>query len=411
MLSAIFANAQQSYNITFTHDSITVFGTFTVPSAAGRFPTIIIDPGSGDIDRDGTIQFFDGNSACIYPGLYGKTIKMYKELADAFVDSGYAVLRYDKLEYTYAPGNLGALTFHKLWLPVESAIDYVKTRTDVDTNNIILIGHSEGSTMIPYIAKNRNDVKALISLAGARTPFDSLVAWQYNQLYQLLEPCGATFSDSLYLANLARQTLDYFHVIRTNWNQNTPDYAGVPAASWYDYIVANDEVADNYNQVNLPTLFIGLGLDLNVPPSELVRFQQDVTITDDFWSLAGLVHYCCTPDVAHVSEEVPHTIVYWLRQHNIQTSVKPISCFNENWLNVSPNPFSSSISIKTEQVITGKSSMAIYDVYGKRILMKELHVSKNEYTETIDLSYLPDGIYFLEASSGNYRTLEKIVKN
>src|SRR4030095_1940953 len=225
------ANAQQSYNITFTHDSLTVFGTFTVPSGMGRFPTIIIGPGSGPIDRDGTIQFFDGNSACIYPGLFGETIKMYKELSDALVDSGYAVLRYDKLEYTYAFENLGAITFHKIWLPVESAIDYVKTRADVDTNNIILIGHSEGSTLIPFIAKNRNDVKALISLAGARTPFDSLVAWQYAQLYQLLEPCGASLSDSIYLANLAEQTLAYFHIIRTNRTQSTPDYAGAPAAT------------------------------------------------------------------------------------------------------------------------------------------------------------------------------------
>jgi hypothetical protein len=80
-----------------------------------------------------------------------KTLRPYKQLSEALVDSGFAVLRYDKLEYTYTPAQLGTITFHKLWLPVESAINYVKTRTDVDTNCITLLGHSEGSLLIPIL--------------------------------------------------------------------------------------------------------------------------------------------------------------------------------------------------------------------------------------------------------------------
>jgi len=33
--------AQESYNITFSHDGKTVYGTFTVPMGTGKFPTII----------------------------------------------------------------------------------------------------------------------------------------------------------------------------------------------------------------------------------------------------------------------------------------------------------------------------------------------------------------------------------
>jgi dienelactone hydrolase len=133
--------AQQSFEITFNHDGKNVLGTFTKPNGTGRFPTIIINPGSGANDRNGTIAMEGGNVACLYPDLLGDTLRPYKDLSDALVDSGYAVLRYDKLEYSY-PTSLGAITFHKLWLPVESAINYVKTRTDVDTSKIILIGNS-----------------------------------------------------------------------------------------------------------------------------------------------------------------------------------------------------------------------------------------------------------------------------
>ncbi|HXR80520.1 MAG TPA: hypothetical protein VN763_06360, partial [Saprospiraceae bacterium] len=92
--------SQQSYPITFTHDGKTVNGTFTTPDGPGKFPTIIINPGSGPNDRDGTLLLEGGNVECLYPELNGETLKPYKELAAALVDSGFAVLRYDKLEFT-----------------------------------------------------------------------------------------------------------------------------------------------------------------------------------------------------------------------------------------------------------------------------------------------------------------------
>ena len=108
------------------------------------------------------------------------------------MDSRYTVLRYDKLEYTYL-SSLGQITFHKLWLPVESAINYVKTRNDIDTNQIILISYSEGSFPIPFIAKSRKDIKALISISRARTPFDSILAYQ---IINITKTCGGSVSDA-----------------------------------------------------------------------------------------------------------------------------------------------------------------------------------------------------------------------
>ena len=87
------SKAQHSEIITFVHDGKTVHGTFTRPEGTGKFSTIIINPGSGAVDRDGTLPLTDGNSACLFPALYGDTLRVYKELSNALVDSGYAVLR------------------------------------------------------------------------------------------------------------------------------------------------------------------------------------------------------------------------------------------------------------------------------------------------------------------------------
>lgn len=397
------ATAQQSYNITFIHDGETVYGTFTSPNGSAKFPTIIITPGSGANDRNGTIEMVGANIACLYPALLNDTLRPYKELSDALVDSGFAVLRYDKLEYTY-PTTLGGITFHKLWLPVESAIDYIKTRNDVDTNRIILIGHSEGSSLIPVIARNRTDIKALISIAGARTPFDSLLAYQ---LVHIATICGGNVAQAQTQAN---QILSYFNVIRTNtWNGSTQALFGVPASAWYDYILATDSVSINYNLNNLPTLFTGMELDINVPPAELVRFQNEVTITNDFWSMPGLIHYMTPNNDPHVSAVLTDTIIYWLRQHNFVTGIMNNNT-DENFVQAYPNPFSEELFLTIKKELMNNVSISIHNILGQTIFSVNEKNPGSSFVKKISFSNLPDGIYLLEVNIDGIRTIKKIVR-
>ena len=165
--------AKTSLNVTFTHDGLTVNARIQIPDGSGPHPVIIIGPGSGANDKDGTIPMVGGNVACLYPGLLNNTLTPYKDLSEALSDSGYAVLTYDKIEFTHPTTTI---SFYRIWMPIKSAIAYLKTRNDVDTNQIILIGHSESSGTIPYIARTEPGVKALISLAGPRRPIGSSVA-------------------------------------------------------------------------------------------------------------------------------------------------------------------------------------------------------------------------------------------
>lgn len=405
ILSNAGIEAQQSYQITFIHDGKTVFGTFTTPNGTEKFPTVIINPGSGANDRDGTIQMVGGNAGCLYPELFNETLKPYKDLSDALVDSGFAVLRYDKLEFTY-PSTLGTITFHKLWLPVESAINYVKTRSDVDTNKIILLGHSEGSSLIPFIARNRTDIKALISIAGARTPFDSILAYQ---LVYIARTCGG---DTALAHFQASQVLSYFETIRTNsWDAGTPPLFGVPASAWYEYVLATDSVAINYNIDNLCTLFIGMGLDINVPPAELERFRNEVTITDDFWSIPDHIHFMTPYNDPHVSETLTDTIVSWLKYQCLSTGIHDPSLYDVNFLNVSPNPFNSSISLFVNDSNVSELSFSIFDTFGNMILTRQIPSINASFLDSINLSYLPSGVYYIAAKSGSQQTVKKIVKN
>lgn len=397
-------DAQQSFQVTFNHDGKIVHGTFSRPDGSARFPTIIIAPGSGQNDRDGTFPMIGGNIPCLYPELLNDTLRPYKQLSEALVDSGFAVLRYDKLEYSY-PTTLGTITFHKLWLPVESAIQYVKARSDVDTNRIILLGHSEGSTLIPFIAKNRTDVKALISIAGARTPFDSILA------YQVVDIERRCHGDTITAKAQADQILYYFSVIRThNWPPNFPDLLGVSPEVWYDYFQATDPVADNYNADHLCTLFIGMGKDINVPPSELDRFRNEITVTDDFWSIPDLVHFMNPYDDPHVSETLTDTIVYWLKNICLTTGIRDPHPVNPDLVKISPNPFSTSITIQMEEINASKISCTIYNLFGQPVL-KLNPTDEFGHDESIDLSFLPPGVYYFSIVNGKQVLVKKIVKN
>ena len=371
--------AQQSQNITFTHEGKTVYGTFTSPAGSGRFPTIIIMPGSGANDRNGTITMVGGNAQCLYPNLLNQTLRPYQDLANALTDSGYAVLRYDKIEYTYtSSAALGPVTFEKLWLPVESALDYVKTRPDVDTNRLILIGHSEGSTFIPYIARKRNDVKALISLAGARMPFDSLLAEQLPKFARL---CNGNVTQAQ--QDSAQITL-YFNYVRSGNTSMLPTFAGVPAAEWKKYIHINDSVSINYNLSNLPTLFVGMQQDLNVPPRELQRFQQEITNGADFYSMPGLNHYLTTNSNPAVAIALTDTIIYWLRQQQVLTNVKPQLTRQQVSIHYSASGF----TVQTDAAV---QQINVYDVSGRKIkeieapLKSVVHVDRKELVQGVVL--------------------------
>lgn len=400
LFCVIQLSAQQSINITFQHDGKTVYGTYTVPAGTGPFPTIIIDPGSGPNDRDATLPMVGGTVPCLYPNLLNDTLRPYKELAESLTDSGYAVLRYDKLEYTYG-ASLGTITFHKLWLPVESAIDFVKTRPETDSTQIILIGHSEGSTFIPYIANGRNDIKALISLAGPRTPFDSVLAYQLVYFTRL---CNGDTTTAISQAN---QVAAYFNLIRTNtWTGSTPAFAGVPASVWYTYTQIGDSVAINYNNAIVPTLFVGLGSDMNVPPSELQRFETDLTRHVDFYSVPGDIHYMCNFTNPHIDAEVPDTIVYWLRHLNASNGINNIG--DDAGITVFPNPFNDKVTIQLKDEHS-MSSLHVKDITG-RVVYQENFNNARGFNKSVPLQNVSSGIYFIEVNTGTEKLTHKIIK-
>jgi pimeloyl-ACP methyl ester carboxylesterase len=132
--------------------------TFTVPLPdsgvnyfrAPVYPTILLITGSGMQDRDETMM----------------NHKPFAVIADYLTRQGFAVLRVDDRGMGKTRGNFSRATSADFAKDVEAGIDYLKTRNDVDSFNIGLLGHSEGGMIAPMVAAHRADVKFIVLLAG-----------------------------------------------------------------------------------------------------------------------------------------------------------------------------------------------------------------------------------------------------
>ena len=118
---------------------ITLAGTLTLPTGwSGPFPAAILIADSGPHNRDESLA---GH-------------RPFLVLADYLTRKGIAVLRYDKRGNGKSTGDFASATTEDLASDAAAAVAYLKTRKEIDTAKIGLIGHSEGGLIAPIVAVN-----------------------------------------------------------------------------------------------------------------------------------------------------------------------------------------------------------------------------------------------------------------
>lgn len=184
-----------SEEVTFDNTSakVSLSGTLTIPRTKGPFTAVVLITGSGPQDRD--------------ESLLGH--KPFLVLADHLTKAGIAVLRYDERGVGNSTGEFSGSASDDLSLDVEAAINYLKTRPDINTRQIGLIGHSEGGYIAPMVASRRDDVDFIVMLAGPGVPGDQIIM---NQSEKIGRASGSPDSD----LDLARRFQDVlFSTIRS----------------------------------------------------------------------------------------------------------------------------------------------------------------------------------------------------
>ena len=129
---------------------ISLAGTLTLPSGQGPFPAAILIAGSGPHNRDENVA---GH-------------RPFLVLADHLTRKGIVVLRYDKRGIGKSTGNYDQATTEDFASDTTAALDYLKSRKEINARKIGLIGHSEGGLIAPMIASRSSDVAWVVLLAA-----------------------------------------------------------------------------------------------------------------------------------------------------------------------------------------------------------------------------------------------------
>jgi uncharacterized protein len=167
------------HEVTFPNyvDGITIAGTLSLPDKKGPFLSVLLVSGMGPNDRDYTML---GH-------------KLFLDLSNYLTRAGIAVLRVDKRGVGASTGTFDAtVTSQDLSRDVEAGIAYLKTRKEIDSKRIGLIGHSEGGMIAARVASQSPDVAFLVMMAGV---FTTSIEHVIEQVSMQLKADGA--SDAL----------------------------------------------------------------------------------------------------------------------------------------------------------------------------------------------------------------------
>ena len=129
---------------------LTLAGTFTYPKEGKSFPAVVLVSGSGAENRN--------------EELFGH--KPFLVLADYLTRNGIAVLRFDDRGTAKSTGDFSTATTKDFVSDALAGVEYLKSRKEVNKNEIGLIGHSEGGLIAPLAAVESPDVDFIVLMAG-----------------------------------------------------------------------------------------------------------------------------------------------------------------------------------------------------------------------------------------------------
>lgn len=130
--------------------NVRLAATLTIPSGNGPFPAVALITGSGPQDRDESLM---GH-------------RPFLVLADYLTRRGIVVLRADDRGIGKSTGDFSKATTADFATDAEAGIAFLKTRREVSSRKIGLIGHSEGGVIAPMVAARNPDVAFIVMMAG-----------------------------------------------------------------------------------------------------------------------------------------------------------------------------------------------------------------------------------------------------
>lgn len=265
----------------FTSGEITLSGTLMLPADSQPHPAVVLFHGSGPQERD----------------LF---------MARWFANQGIAAMAYDKRGVGESGGNFRVVPFMDLCNDGLAAIEYLKTRKEIDAKRIGVWGLSQGGWLGPLAASRSADVAFVIAVSGPGvSPGEQMIVYYANELraegmseHDVQEASGVRRDIWKYLSSGAgyekaraeleqarrkswysqakAQEDDSFRPLQTPAELKKPNHA---VFNWYQHEMNYDPVPA-LRALRVPALFLFGDKDQLIPVAESVAAIRRVLAED-----------------------------------------------------------------------------------------------------------------------------------
>lgn len=226
------------------------------PPDSPEYPAVVLVSGAEAGDRDETI--------------FG--IPVLGQLANALVDAGYLVIRYDRRGVGQSGGRPESAELEDYAEDVRGVVRYLRSRDDVDDDRIAVVGHGEGAWVAMLAGKREKRIRALVLMAGASVTGSELLLEEQQNVLSNME-----LSDEEREQKMAQQlTMQHAVLTGVDWDKvpepvrkrsDTPSFRSV-----LEY-----DPAEVMKDVQQPILVVHGDLDKEVLPhhaDELVAMAR-----------------------------------------------------------------------------------------------------------------------------------------
>ena len=240
---------------------ITLRGSLTTPKfepgtePPSRLPAALLIHGSGPQSQDGVLP-------ADLKGPFAAPVPTLKDLAAALAARGFVVLRFDKRtctaqaqpNCTYPLEIATRAGWDDLLGDVEAAASFLGSQPSVDTNDIVLVGHSQGATLA-LLAGQKIKPSAYVLLAGLYQPVDKAlvrqVRWQIDQSADKLSAKDKKAAENK-LAEIESSML----AIRQGYWPAEEKLLGAPGAFWKRWIEDGEKAQTLIPTAAAPILYL-----------------------------------------------------------------------------------------------------------------------------------------------------------
>jgi uncharacterized protein len=240
------ASAVDSHQISFQSAGYHLVGTLTSPTGRPPVAGVLIIPGSGPVDRDGLSR-----AAPAMP-------PVYRQWAQRLGEGGFTVLRYDKRFLTHPPVDFSSLDQEAQIVDLLSATAFLRTVRELASKPIFIIGHSEGGTLAPIVAKRAGAISGVIVVNTVQFAVDELLVAQLQ-------------ANSAVPATAVAEVKNLFVTLTNKSFPKGGLLLGAGAGYWTQYVANSRDSPATLSRLPMPVLLVQSLSDETLPGETLAR--------------------------------------------------------------------------------------------------------------------------------------------